>query len=123
MESRREFLKKTAALAAFGYFSNWVTACTTSDKLGETLPMRQLIRNGEKTTAFGLGGWHVGVTEDPSEAEKMIERSIEMGVRFFDNARVYHQGRSEEYYGKFLCPKYREHVFVMTKTAQAKSQS
>ena len=117
METRREFLKKTAALAAIGYFVDWAQASPTYDKLGKTLPMRRLIRNGEKTTAFGLGGWHAGVTENPAEAQKMMERAIEMGVRFFDNARVYHEGRSEEYYGKFLTPRYREHIFLMTKSA------
>lgn len=46
----------------------------------------------------------------------MVDRAIEMGVRFFDNARVYHQGYSEELYGKFLVPKYRDNVFMMTKS-------
>ncbi|MBK8504417.1 MAG: aldo/keto reductase [Saprospiraceae bacterium] len=63
-----------------------------------------------------MGGYHLGITEDPSYAEKMVERSIEMGVRFFDNARGYHQGRSEEYMGRFLTPKYRDQVFLMTKS-------
>ncbi len=86
-----------------------------SDKLGDILPQRRLIRNGEKVTAFCLGGWHVGVTDDPKEAEQMIERSMELGIRFYDNARRYNNGRSEEYMGRFLTPKYREQVFLMTK--------
>ena len=45
----------------------------------------------------------------------MIERAMELGVRFFDNARRYNDGRSEEYMGKFLTPKYRDQVFIMTK--------
>jgi predicted aldo/keto reductase-like oxidoreductase len=79
--------------------------------------MRQIIRNGEKSTAFALGGYHMGITKNPKEAERIIERSIELGIRLFDNARVYHRGRSEEYYGKFLTPKYRENIFLMTKSA------
>jgi predicted aldo/keto reductase-like oxidoreductase len=62
-----------------------------------------------------LGGYHLGFTENPKEAERMVERSIELGVRFFDNARRYHDGRSEEYMGKFLTPKYRDQIFLMTK--------
>jgi predicted aldo/keto reductase-like oxidoreductase len=46
----------------------------------------------------------------------MIERSMELGIRFYDNARGYHNGRSEEYMGKFLTPKYRDDVFIMTKS-------
>jgi predicted aldo/keto reductase-like oxidoreductase len=45
----------------------------------------------------------------------MVERSIELGVRFFDNARKYVDGRAEEYMGKFLIPKYRDQIFLMTK--------
>ena len=74
-----------------------------------------MIRNGEKVTSFCLGGYHLGFTENPKEAERMIERSMELGVRFFDNARRYHDGRSEEYMGKFLTPKYRDQIFLMTK--------
>jgi uncharacterized protein len=116
METRREFLKKTTAIGAMGLFTNWAMADPATDKIGKVLPMRQIIRNGEKTTAFALGGYHAGIPE-PGEAEKMIERAIELGVRFFDNARVYHRGRSEEFYGKYLTPKYRDQVFVMTKSA------
>jgi len=116
MGTRREFLKKTTALTAYGLFSNWASASSPSDKLGEVLPLRQLIRNGEKTTAFCMGGYHLGLAEDEKMAEKMVDRAIEMGVRFFDNARVYHRGYSEELYGKFLIPKYRDQVFVMTKS-------
>ncbi|WP_299529531.1 aldo/keto reductase [Ulvibacterium sp.] len=115
MENRRNFLKKSASAAAFSLVADWASAMPTYDKLGETLPQRQLIRNGEKVTAFCLGGYHLGLTEDPKEAEKMVERSMELGVRFFDNARRYNNGRSEEYMGKFLTPKYRDQIFLMSK--------
>lgn len=115
MENRRKFIKKTATFAAFGLVADWASALTVSDKWGDILPQRQLTRNGEKVTSFCLGGYHVGLTENPKEAERMLERAMELGVRFFDNARRYNDGRSEEYYGKFLTPKYREQVFIMTK--------
>lgn len=115
MENRRNFLKKSASAAAFSLVADWASAMPTYDKLGETLPQRQLIRNGEKVTAFCLGGYHLGLTEDPKEAERMVERSMELGVRFFDNARRYNNGRSEEYMGKFLTPKYRDQIFLMSK--------
>ena len=83
-----------------------------SDKLGDILPRRRLIRNGEKVTAFCLGVWHVGVTDNPKEAEQMIERSMELGIRFYDNARRYNDGRSEEYMGRFLTPKGKLHYPV-----------
>lgn len=115
METRRSFIKKSATVAAFSLLADWASARAKTDKFGEILPLRQLTRNGEKVTSFCLGGYHLGFTENPKEAERMIERSMELGVRFFDNARGYHAGRSEEYMGKFLTPKYRDEIFLMTK--------
>ncbi len=115
MENRRKFIKKSATIAALSLVANWASAVHDSDKWGDILPKRQLIRNGEKVTSFCLGGYHLGLTENQKEAERMIERSMELGVRFFDNARRYNDGRSEEYMGKFLTPKYRDQIFLMTK--------
>jgi len=118
METRRRFIKKVSAATALGLLADWAMAMPASDKLGDILPQRQLIRNGEKVTAFCLGGYHLGLTEIPSEAQQMIERSLELGVRFFDNARGYNGGRSEEYMGQFLTPKYRDQIFLMTKAPE-----
>ena len=115
MKSRREFIKKTSAMAALGLMTDWAAAAVDSDRLGDVLPKRRLIRNGEKVTVFCLGGYHLGFTENPKDAEHMVERAMELGVRFFDNARRYHDGRSEEYMGRFLTPKYRDQIFLMTK--------
>ena len=115
MENRRNFIKKSAALAAFGLVADWASALPSSDKLGEILPQRQLIRNGEKVTALSLGGYHLGFIDNESDAQRMVERAMELGVRFYDNARRYVDGRAERYMGKFLTPKYRDEIFLMTK--------
>jgi aryl-alcohol dehydrogenase-like predicted oxidoreductase len=115
METRRSFIKKAGAATALGMVMDWAMALPVSDKLGAKLPERQLTRNGEKVTAFCLGGYHLGLAEYPGDAQQMIERALELGVRFFDNARRYNNGRSEEYMGRFLTPKYREQIFLMTK--------
>lgn len=115
MDNRRKFIKKTATVTALGLIANWASAIPSTDKWSDILPQRQLIRNGEKVTAFCLGGYHLGFIEKAADAERMIERSMELGVRFFDNARGYVKGRAEEYMGKFLTPKYREDIFLMTK--------
>ncbi|MDF1572765.1 MAG: aldo/keto reductase [Bacteroidales bacterium] len=116
METRRQFLRKAGAAAAgMGLMLEWASAVPARDQLGDLLPQRQLTRNGEKVTAFCLGGYHLGLAEHPGDAERMIERSMALGVRFFDNARRYNGGRSEEYMGRFLTPKYRDQVFLMTK--------
>ena len=115
MDTRRAFIKKSAALTAYGLFHSWASAMPASDRLGKVLPMRRIIRNGEKTTAFCLGGWHLGQAE-PGKAEQMVERAMELGVRFFDTARGYQRGGSEEYMGRFLTHKYRDDIFLMTKS-------
>lgn len=115
MENRREFIKKVGTVAALSLVADWASAMPVSDKWGEILPQRQLTRDGQKVTAFCLGGYHLGFVEKEADAERMVERSIELGVRFYDNARKYVDGRAEEYMGKFLTPKYRDQIFLMTK--------
>jgi aryl-alcohol dehydrogenase-like predicted oxidoreductase len=115
MGNRRNFIKKSATVAAFSLVADWASALPASDSYGEILPQRQLIRNGEKVTSFCLGGYHLGFINKDADAERMIERSIELGVRFFDNARRYVDGRAEDYLGKFLTSKYRDEIFLMTK--------
>lgn len=62
-----------------------------------------------------MGGDHVGKQND-KEAQALIEKGLEEGIRFFDNAFMYSRGRAEECYGKFLTPKYRDVAFIMTKS-------
>ena len=85
------------------------------DRLGELLPMRKLGTTGEMVTMLGVGGYHIGWTTE-KDAQEVIEYAMESGIRFFDTAHSYGKGISEERYGKFLIPKYREDIFLMTKT-------
>jgi len=118
MEHRRQFLKKltglTAAIVAplpdvaFGKDS-------FSDKWGDILPLRRLGRTGVDVTMLGVGGYHIGWTTE-KDAQAVIEAAIEGGIRFFDTAESYGPHTSEIRYGKYLTPKYREDVFLMTKS-------
>lgn len=116
--SKRGFLRESAAFAGLVSMVNWASASSESDALGQVLPKRKLTRDGERVTAFALGGYHVGFAEDPKQAERLIERAMELGVRFYDNARGYQKGRAEEYMGKYLTPKYRDKVFLMSKSPE-----
>jgi len=115
MKTRREFIKQASALTTLTMMAQWAGAKPVSDKLGTILPQRKLTRDGQMVTAFCLGGYHAGFSDNPSDAQALFEKSMELGVRFYDNARGYHKGRAEEYMGQFLVPKYREHIFLMTK--------
>ncbi len=104
MKNRRDFIKTSAVLGVFGMLHQWASAIPLTDTHGSILPQRRLIRNGEKVTAFGLGGWHVGDAGSPAKSEKMVEMSMDMGVRFYDTARVYQNGGSEELLGSIWYP-------------------
>jgi aryl-alcohol dehydrogenase-like predicted oxidoreductase len=125
MKTRRDFLRNMAGITAgimlpIGWGCR--NAGPVSDQFGEILPYRKLGTTGEKVTMLGVGGYHVGWTTE-KDAQEVIETAIEGGIRFFDTAHNYGNGMSEERYGKFLIPKYRDHIFLMTKTQALDGES
>ncbi len=120
MKDRRQVLKTLAALTAgiFVPFKGVNGVNLSSDRVGELLPQRFLGKTGEKVTMLGLGGSHISdaVGNSDKTAEALIECAINGGVRFFDTAHQYGRGKSEERYGKYLVPKYRDICFIMTKS-------
>lgn len=88
---------------------------TSSDRLGKLLPLRTLGRTGEAVTMLGMGGWHLGSLSE-RDAQESIEIALQGGVRFFDTAQMYQSGGSETRMGKLLTPKYRDDIYLMTKT-------
>ncbi|MEM6446053.1 MAG: aldo/keto reductase [Cyanobacteria bacterium P01_D01_bin.123] len=118
MMERRNFLKRIASLTAGLVLSSQARAGGSSqsrDRLGSLLPQRQLGRTGEAVTMLGVGGWHIGRMSD-RDAQATIEAALAGGVRFFDTAEMYQSGGSESRFGKLLTPKYRDVVYLMTKT-------
>jgi aryl-alcohol dehydrogenase-like predicted oxidoreductase len=120
---RREFMALLAGCTAglmvpslfHGEGTAAAAAASHSDRLGRLLPLRKLGSSGAALTNLGVGGAHVGSASE-KDAQAIIEKALEEGVRFFDNAPFYSGGRAEERYGKFLTPKYRDVSFIMTKT-------
>ncbi|MEO6181625.1 MAG: aldo/keto reductase [Verrucomicrobiota bacterium] len=78
------------------------------------MPYRTLGRTGEKISALGLGGYHIGNPEE-QEGIKIIRSAIDGGITFMDNCWDYHDGGSEVRMGKALRDGYRDKVFLMTK--------
>lgn len=116
MANRRMFLKSLAGITAGMTLTGTIKAGNTdSDRLGEVLPKRKLGRTNEYVTMLGTGGYHIGWTTE-RDAQEVIEASLEGGVRFFDTAESYGNGMSETRYGKYLTPKYRDLVFLMSKS-------
>lgn len=116
MANRRTFLKSLAGITAGLSLSHSAySEEKNSDRIGEVLPKRKFGRTGEYVTMLGTGGYHIGWTTE-RDAQEVIEASLEGGVRFFDTAESYSSGVSEERYGKYLTPKYRDLIFLMTKS-------
>jgi predicted aldo/keto reductase-like oxidoreductase len=81
-----------------------------------SMPYRMLGSTGERVSAIGLGGHHLGLkTVDEKLALRIIHRAIERGITFMDNSWDYNGGASEERMGKALADGRREKVFLMTK--------
>jgi predicted aldo/keto reductase-like oxidoreductase len=79
------------------------------------MPMRALGRTGEKVSAIGLGGYHIGIQGDEAESISLVRSGIDGGITFMDNCWDYNGGESEVRMGKALRDGYRARVFLMTK--------
>jgi len=113
---RRDFMKTAAGAAATAQLltSTLRAEATAVEKNG--MIYRQLGRTGERISAIGLGGYHMG---KPSLAEQesiqLIRQAIDRGVTFMDNCWDYNGGVSEIRMGKALGDGYRNKVFLMSK--------
>lgn len=79
---------------------------------------RTLGRTGRPVSVVGLGTWQLGadwgeVRED--DALAVLDAAYEGGVRFYDTADVYGDGRSEQLIGRWLRSRGIEDVTVATK--------
>ncbi|MBD2048219.1 aldo/keto reductase [Coleofasciculus sp. FACHB-64] len=88
------------------------TSQATPIKAGE-IPRRKLGRTGVEVSALTLGGFHLGVPNEP-EAIRIVQEALDAGVTFMDNAWEYNEGVSEQRLGKALQGR-RDKAFVMTK--------
>jgi predicted aldo/keto reductase-like oxidoreductase len=80
----------------------------------EQVPKRDLGKTGARVSVLGVGGYHLGSTEDQQEATELVARALDAGINFFDNCWDYHDGVSEERLGTALRGK-RDQAFLMTK--------
>ena len=81
-----------------------------------TIPYRTLGRTGERVSAIGLGGWHLGLEQvDEPLSVRIIRTAIDRGINFLDNCWDYNDGASETRMGNALRDGYRQKVFLMTK--------
>jgi aryl-alcohol dehydrogenase-like predicted oxidoreductase len=104
--SRRKFLKAGLILPAAGLVSTHNSYVFS--KMPDNVAYRVLGKTGLKVSAVGSG---VGIEPDP----QVITRAIDLGVNYFDTARMYGNGNSERITGTALKGK-RDKVLLATKT-------
>jgi uncharacterized protein len=111
--SRRNFLAAglvlpASALAASTGLPAPKPAAAPASNLKPKLQYRTLGKTGLKATTMGFGCM---VTSDPV----VIEQAVEMGINFFDTARVYQGGNNERMVGAALKGK-RKNLILSSKT-------
>jgi len=117
--NRRNFLK-AATVAAAGSVAP-ATAQSTSHSVATNRPesasmiYRELGRTGERVSAIGIGGYHLGKQENPDDSIRLLRSAIDRGITFMDNCWDYNGGISEVRMGQALRDGYRQKVFLMTK--------
>src|SRR5438067_3516643 len=103
---RRMFITGLGALSASGSLH-----AASSDGM----IYRNLGSTGEKVSATGLGGHHIGRPKDENEGIRIIRSALDRGMNFLDNCWDYHNGESEKRMGQALRDGYRQKAFLMTK--------
>ena len=109
MMRRRTFISTSAAGLCLGGAGN-------SNSAPADIPKRVLGKTGEKVTVVGQAGGRFPMCSF-EEAKAITRRAFDLGITYFDCARLYGNGKSEEAYGEVL-PPFRKQIFLTTKSAQ-----
>jgi aryl-alcohol dehydrogenase-like predicted oxidoreductase len=83
---------------------------------------RTLGSSGVRVSIAGLGCNNFGMRIDRNATDAVVGAALEAGITFFDTARIYGGGKSEEYLGKALGRR-RKDVVVATKFGMERDDS
>ncbi|HYZ83510.1 MAG TPA: aldo/keto reductase [Bryobacteraceae bacterium] len=109
---RREFFS-SAAVAGMASAPAAMAAEISKVQPPEDVPKRVFGKTGEKLTIVGQASGRFPLCT-PEEAKAVTQRAYELGINYFDTARLYWGGKSEEVYGEVLSP-VRKKIFLTTK--------
>ncbi|WP_204101291.1 aldo/keto reductase [Occallatibacter savannae] len=121
--NRRDFVKTAGTVAGAAAASQLIgqddqaqTPGSQAQTTSGGMIYRTLGRTGEKISAIGLGGYHIGEPIIPEpDSIALIRKAIDSGITFLDNCWDYNDGQSEIRMGKALRDGYRNKVLLMTK--------
>lgn len=117
--NRRKFiLGSIAAATAIGYKAITQESPTiAASKIPSSMPERILGKTNISVPLLGLGGagqTPISKTGMDKKAIALIQKALELGIRYFDTAESY--GRSEQQFGLVL-PSYRDQIYLNSKTS------
>ncbi len=116
---RRDFLKSASVAASVATAGQLITPmmnAADSTPSADGMIYRTFGRTGERVSAIGLGGYHLGKPNlEEAEAIRLVHQAIERGINFLDNCWDYNGGVSELRMGKALADGHRAKVFLMSK--------
>ena len=113
--SRRNFLKSSltlpVALAAAPSLLTQTVSAADAPAAASALPRRPLGKNGPQATMLCMGGMMAALSPD------YIDIAWAEGIRYFDSAHVYLNGKSEKIFGQWIAkyPERRKEIFLVTK--------
>lgn len=113
---RRTFLTSSALAGITAYGQN---SQTNLVKPGD-IPKRVFGKTGERLTIIGQAGGRFPLCTF-EDAKAITRRAYELGINYFDTARIYWNGKSEEVYGEVL-PPFRKNIFLTTKSPERSRQ-
>ena len=132
--TRRDFLRAGVTIAGVASgvsaaneiaSSSDASAAQSSERTGEALPVaptasqgdmlyRTVGRTGERVSALGVGGHHLGDFPTVDEAIRLVHEAIDAGINFFENCWEYYNGKTENILGRAISGR-RDKIFLMTK--------
>ncbi len=114
--NRRDFVKTAGTVAGAAAAGHVLGPEIHAESTSGGMIYRTLGRTGERVSAIGLGGYHIGKPSiQEQDAIRLIRKAIDNGITFLDNCWDYNDGQSEMRMGSALADGYRNRVFLMTK--------
>ena len=114
---RRAFVKNASTAAGALAAQQWLSPILEAQtRENNGMIYRPLGRTGERISAIGLGGYHIGKSSiSEQDSVQLVRQAVDRGITFMDNCWDYNDGVSEVRMGKALAGGYRNKVFLMTK--------
>ena len=123
--TRRDFLSRSAAVAAAAALSGSLPACSDTTEPSERtktaakpgVPQRTLGKTGLRVSILSFGGGGLFLVNPDGQWEAMLEQALTGGINLFDTCSCYELAGtkpSEERYGEILSPR-RRSLMISTK--------